>query len=176
MRNHLPDRIDPWKLAASGGCLKGRLPLDGMPRLASLVEEVRRTARLELWGRRDEQGLSFLQGRVEAGVILRCQRCLGPMEALLEAEVNLAPVHSEAHAEALPRHYDPLLVGEQMISLGDLVEDELILALPVVPLHQDPGDCEANGYRPTADEPETVKGDNPFAVLSTLLKSSKHQE
>jgi uncharacterized protein len=74
-----------------------------------------------------------------------------------------------------------LLASEDGVVISELVEDELILGLPLVAMHEDRGQCEALGFvLPGQDVPteqtEQEERVNPFAVLSTLLKDSKTKE
>ncbi len=177
MQSRLPGSIDPWKLASTGGQLRGQLSLASMLRLASLVQAATGAAEMVLEAGRDEQGVRYLSGRIKATVTVVCQRCLSPMPLTLRAEYRLGLVRTEAQAVALPTGYEPLQVAEDdMLALSELVEDELILALPLAPMHATLEPCLANGYQlpqqPSAEKNQT----HPFAALSTLLKDVKNQE
>jgi uncharacterized protein len=119
---------------------------------------------------RDEQRRARLRGSVDAELTVMCQRCMGPMRLPVHADFLLAVVKGEAEAERLPDDYDALLLSEDRLQLSNVIEDELLLALPVAPLHAadecrvDPGKWAAKDT-----EPETASGrENPFAVLAGL--------
>ena len=88
-------------------------------------------------------------------------------------------MRSEREARALHRAYEPLPVPEGELGLSELVEDELILALPMAALHEDERLCETKGEMtasPPGDSGSDVEKRGPFAVLTTLLKKSDNQE
>ncbi|MFZ0788766.1 MAG: YceD family protein [Chromatiaceae bacterium] len=107
---------------------------------------------------------------------LVCQRCLGAVSVPLDAPVALALVRDAAQAEALPDHLDPMEVEEGRIRPLDLVEDELLLAIPQVPMHP-PGRC-AELYEPAADADQGVEvpgPENPFAVLAHMKRPASER-
>lgn len=165
----LPSRIDPWRLTAEGGRLEGSLALAALPRLVAELNRTDGVASVVLAAGIDRQGVRFIRGALQTGIELVCQRCLGPLRLALDVTVSLGLVRSEAEADRLPEDYEPLLVPEGTIHVADLVEDELLLALPQIPRHEDVGDCEANGYR----APGRVEQDQPFAALAPLLRDSQ---
>jgi uncharacterized protein len=130
----------------------------------------------------DELGVHFMSGRLHAELAVICQRCMEAMRLPVEAEVSLGLARSDSEAERLPENYEPLLVGAEPMPLSAIVEDELILALPIVPMHapeQCPAstrpehaadDVPAEGSEPEADPEADQAADraNPFAVLRTL--------
>ena len=164
----LPSRIDPWRLTAEGGRLEGTLALAELPRLVAELNRTDGVASVALVAGIDPRGVRFITGAVQTGIELICQRCLGPLRLTLNVTVSLGLVRSEAEADRLPEEYEPLLVPEGVIHVADLVEDELLLALPQIPRHEDARDCEANGYR----APDRVEQDQPFAALASLLRDS----
>ena len=113
-----------------------------------------------------------LTGRVHAILRLQCQRCLEDYDAELEANVALGLLWSETEAPGLPKSLDPLVVGTEAYDLYDLLEEELLLAMPIVALH-DQAECGVNlnehGGEPVETESTQTKP-NPFSVLSELKK------
>ncbi len=97
-----------------------------------------------------------------------CQRCLEIAALPIHGEYTYAVVKEGASDQSVPKGYDALEVGEEPLDLLTLVEDELLLALPIVPVHED---CQ-----PPAglDEPEPsedeVSRSNPFSVLAQLKR------
>jgi len=164
-----PSRIDPWRLTAEGGRLEGSLALAALPRLVAELNRTDGVASVALAAGMDRQGIRFIKGALRTKVELVCQRCLGPFQLALDVTVSLGLVRSEAEADRLPEEYEPLLVPEGVIHVADLVEDELLLALPRIPRHDEARDCEAHGYR----APDRVEQDQPFASLASLLRDSQ---
>ncbi|MCB1735915.1 MAG: DUF177 domain-containing protein [Gammaproteobacteria bacterium] len=118
--------------------------------------------------------IRFISGSVKTRVSMPCQRCLEPMSIDIDARVHLGIVIAEAQIDRLPTEYEPLLIGEDLIDPAVLVEDELLLALPLAPRHE-PQDCPAwekvsagseGGVTPSGATKSTRP--NPFAVLASL--------
>jgi uncharacterized protein len=163
----LPDRISPDPLLAAGGRLQGTVALS---RLRRLAEFTRRDAgetdvRVDLVLSLDPQGRRWLQGKVHAELRLRCERCLGSLPWTVDATLGLYLVASEGAAAGLFEHAEYVIAGESLEVL-ELIEDELILALPLVPKHPPGTDCGDRARQgPVAESGER---DSPFAILKKL--------
>lgn len=173
----LPNFIDPRQLAERGVVLSGRIALDRMNRLGTAAAQRNEgDAVVELRFERDSGGRRLVAVNARADVFLRCERCLGIYRESLVAEATLAVVESEAEAERLPEELDPLLdLGR--VKTAEVVEDELLLALPLVPKHR-AGDraCKPpeTGLKSHDNETETSESvrENPFAVLAKLKQQN----
>ncbi len=127
-------------------------------------------------GRLDQRPLSCVSAGTKRGrqwswvrfgwtLRLRCQRCLGEVTWQVDAPIALALVRAASESDRLglvqvhgvADHLDPLSVGDEPISPLDLIEDELLLALPQVPRHQ-PGDCVATLCRNAGPRPRRGAG------------------
>jgi uncharacterized protein len=115
---------------------------------------------------KDALGVSYLALHVEAGLPLVCQRTLEPFVHEVVLDQRMGVVADESEEAALPPGYEPLLAPDGEVSIADVIEDELILALPVVPLR--PG-APLEWKDPEDNAGEEVPP-NPFAVLGTLKK------
>jgi uncharacterized protein len=164
----LPDRVAPDQLLAAGGRLQGLVPLARLERLAGFLQEGaqgQEAASADLKLSVAPHGRYWLQGRVNARVVVRCERCLGPMEWPLDITIGLYLVPDEAAAGELSEHADYAVVGDNFRP-QDLIEDELILALPLVAKHPPGTACGDRVQRgPVA---EAGKRDTPFAILSKM--------
>ena len=172
----LPELIDPWRAVEAGAEFRGSLPLARMARLRESLREPIGEARFRLTFTRDPEGRGVLDGEIEARLILTCQRCLEALEFPVLTTLDLVLVSGLDEAGLLPEDLDPLLVPEEPLRLADLIEDELLLALPQIPRHE-PGACPAGGGRWTAasDERRAGEGANPFAVLGALKRAAIHE-
>ncbi len=169
MSQHLPNLADPWRLADLGRRFAGRIRIEQFPRLAQLLAGPSGEATYELEFFTDERGYSCIAGKLAADLSVECQRCLGPMAYPVRSEFALALVRSIAEIERLPDRYDPLLVDDtDIIHPQDVIEDELLLALPQVAMH-DTEQCAAVSGSPQADRVST-QTKSPFAVLAELKK------
>lgn len=115
---------------------------------------------------KDDLGVAYLELRVEAGLPLVCQRTLDVFVQRVSIDQRLGLIADESEEVALPAEYEPLLVVDGGISIADVIEDELILALPVVPLK--PG-ALLEWRDPTDTESETQPV-SPFTALESLKK------
>ena len=170
----LPEKLNPWRIAAENGCLNGKLALATLPRLTAALDRPEGIVTIALTAGIDGQGIRFIKGVLQTEVELTCQRCLGLMRLPLEVTVSLGLARDEAEIDRLPHEYEPLLIAEGgSLTVADLIEDELLLALPQIPWHDDVRECAVNGeVRP--DEPApNLERRQPFAALASLLQDSK---
>lgn len=162
-----PATIDPVQLAEQGAELSGELPVTSMPRLAELCVDKRGSVIIDLkFGCDGVERLRFMRGRVQAQMRLTCQRCLEPMALTIDIRPNLM-VLRPGERDELQQQDDAIVVARPM-PLSAFVEDELLLALPMVPLHP-LAECPARVHianatpAASAAKPRT----NPFAGLKT---------
>lgn len=172
MLDRLPEYIDPLQLADKRAELKGEIPLSSMDRLAeSLLGDAGPVAVDLFFGR--EGRLAKIEGHIEAILELECQNCLQAMEWPVSADIKLGIVTSIDQADRLPEDYEPLLIKEEKILLKDIVEDELLLAIPTFPKHQHVcavPDADHNKEAPSSNERQSPP-ENPFSILAKLKKT-----
>lgn len=163
MSGRLPEFIDPREWARTGRQQTGSLSLARLPRLGACLENPTGTATVMLAGDVLPGGGPALTGQASCTVTVRCQRCLEPFELTLRASVRLGVVRSEEAGQRLPDDVAPLICTEgQEVAVADVIEDELLLALPDYPYHAD-GQCQA------ADVPAAPTAKRqPFAALRAL--------
>lgn len=149
--------------------VEGRLPLSALERLRdSLVDDEGEVAYALDFGT-DELQVPYVEMRIDAQLPLLCQRSLQRFLFPVETVLRLGLIREEADEAALPPGYEPLLVPHDgMLRAAELVEDELILAVPVVPTM--PG-TEAMERDWPAEEAEQERA-NPFAALAALKNKS----
>jgi len=117
---------------------------------------------------RDEAQRAVLHCEVAATLRLRCQRCLEALDCEVDTTTLLALVAGIDEERYLPEPYDPLPVDNEPIRPGDLIEDELLLALPQIPMHE-PVVCARQ--IPDADLAQRrCGGASPFAALAELKR------
>jgi uncharacterized protein len=170
--NLLPIQVDPFRFADNGTRLQGALPIKDMQRLGSSLSAHDGEALVQMEFGVDKQGIRFVRGQYTASLMLPCQRCLESFAYKIEGTFLSGIVHTEAEADQLPKNYDPLIAPEGLLILQDIIEDELIISLPIVPMHP-MNDC--NVKLPLAigiDEPIEADKENPFKVIEFLKKRS----
>jgi uncharacterized protein len=174
-----PHHLDVAAFAKDAGQLDGRWPLRDLTRLHDAAhpdalpadtDDVRWQARGE-WrrtgGTGNDLGQPWLHLKASARMALVCQRCLGAVVEPLEVERSFLFVHGEDAAAQLDADSDDdVLALTRALDLRELLEDELLLALPLVPRHTA---CPAP--LPLAEAPALADDTpNPFAVLAALKR------
>ncbi len=164
----LPKQIDPIQLAVKETTLEGDLPLSEMLRLKDFLCEKDGIAAIHLEFSRNAQGHAFMKGRIKTCFKVACQRCSQPMVLTLDIPVNDRLVRSDKEAKRLSKRYEPLIVDSELMSLSSLVEEEILLSIPIVPKHS----IEECKVKPSdLTEFEEQKDElNPFANLKKLLR------
>ncbi|QEA40158.1 hypothetical protein FGL86_14440 [Pistricoccus aurantiacus] len=166
----LPQRVEPYRLAANAERLEGTVPLASLKRLAQEAGSQQGDCRVRLQFGIDAQGRREIEGWLEADVTLACRRCLGPIETRIESDFLLGMVTSDALAAALPGTHEPVLVESEQLDLFALLEDEILLSLPQV-IYHDEAECDVTRDQLTSGEEKEVSprpAANPFEVLRTL--------
>jgi uncharacterized protein len=169
-----PARLDVAEFAAARGSLAGSWPLPSLARLAGSTvpladggeDPVRWKVEGTLAPLLGAGPQAALHVVADAAVGLECQRCLQRMVVPLSIDRCVFFVPGEDAAASLDAESDEdVLALEPAVDLKELVEDELLLALPLVPRHEvcpeplpfDPG-------------PETPAAEHPFAALAALKR------
>jgi uncharacterized protein len=178
-RDFDPLRLDVAAFAEAGARLEGHWPLVDLTRLAeSAVDEgdaggepVRWSVRGEARPMRGGPAQAWLHVAATARLALQCQRCLQPVAATVAAERSFLFVPGEETAAALDAESeDDVLALTRSLDLKELVEDELLLNLPLVPKHDD---CMAPLTPAGAAEVEPEPAPHPFAALAALKGGSR---
>lgn len=156
--------LDAEQLADRRTDIDFSIPLRELPRLAPQLAQGDGRARGSASFAR-EQGLAIVNLAIEARLPLICQRCMQPMSWPVASRTRVAIVSDAQAADRVAPDFETVIAPTGRIAVGELVEEELLLGLPIVPLH---ADGEACGAEPE-DEPDE-KTQKPFAGLAELLK------
>jgi uncharacterized protein len=106
-----------------------------------------------------------MNGKIDGTVQLVCQRCLKPFQWPFDLDVQLRLVRSDAEAAQLLQDCEPYEVREDVLPLQEMTEDEVLLALPLMPRCKT---CENAVHSAEPPQPDEPKGSNPFAALKKL--------
>jgi len=132
----LLNQVDPVRLARKGEKLEGALPLQNFLRLAELLLDNTGVADCALQFTLDNRYRPLVQGSVKAELVMECQRCLGSMSVLIHEQFCLMPVTSTAALKEVPEAYDGIVLSANgQLSLHNLIEEELLLGIPLVVKH-----------------------------------------
>jgi uncharacterized protein len=172
MSSRLPEYIDPWHFAEIGKEISGRVGITGFSRLTEVLVDHEGEAEFELRFQKGQKRRVHIKGYVRAELGLECQRCLEPVRVPVATEMDVVVVEGYDEAGLLGDEFEPLLAGDKRIRLNEVIEDELLLALPQVPMHRQ-GECKASldqtgGSPEQVDEEQEQSKPNPFAVLADL--------
>ncbi|MBN4063404.1 DUF177 domain-containing protein [Cardiobacterium sp. AH-315-I02] len=153
--------------------IDGIYPISKLARLsgALLSNEGFVTARLKFG---NCAGFACLKGSVSASLVTECQRCLKPMQTEVMGRFKFALVNSEDEFELLPEELEPYLVEGEEQSIVELIEDELLLSLPMVIVHETACSAYINKHmnKHNSKMQAAIKTEkeaaHPFAALSAL--------
>ncbi|MCK5719187.1 MAG: DUF177 domain-containing protein [Thiomargarita sp.] len=167
MLKYLPNFIDPRQLAIANRYLKGNIDFSKMTRLHNNLYDTKGYITINWLFSLDDKNRPTIQGDTEASLSIICQRCLQPVIWLVKTYTRLIMLNSESKNNELPSDYETIMMTDTPISLFNLVEDELILSLPITVTHEI---CTSNKYQITTKSKPIIQQNNPFQVLSQLKK------
>ncbi len=169
MRDKLRRRYQVQKELTRKGYYEGSIALSALPRVGELLHSENvagedRQVDISFEFVRNDYDVPTIVGQLQASLALQCQRCLQALEMPLKLEFRLMIDASDELVR--DSSLDTLYSDEGFIDLFEVVEDELILAIPLVALHED---TACNEYWPVSEtETETAAKENPFSVLAQL--------
>lgn len=171
-------RFSPWNLVDRNASLEGQLTLSELPRLSNVVSSVS-DARYQIDGAKDVLGQPILRVRLQGQLGLVCERCLDEMPFQLECHSSLQ-LKTQVQAATRSGEHEltddcDVLIAERDDKLDafELLQDEILLALPLVPAHTDIQECGEKVVATLASMPATndkaETTNKPFADLANLL-------
>ncbi|MCW8931074.1 MAG: YceD family protein [Gammaproteobacteria bacterium] len=193
MGERIPQRIDYHRYTEQGVVLDGFISLSesikDLPRLNNAIIENAGDINYHLEFDTDILGNRFVTGQVEGQVVLQCQRCMDNYTVDLNCNISIAFVKNELEqTQAEESNYDVFwLEKKELFDPRVLLEDELLLALPQIPMHlesQIGEECDVHvEFLGETDDSSIIDNttealnnseqndkDNPFAILKQLKK------
>lgn len=167
MQGKLPRRYQVHKEVARNGYFEGEIALAAMSRLIEFLYPESSTWQqnnvlLKFEFTRNAFDIPIVSGRLETCLELECQRCLGRMQLSVAQDFRLMiDASDELVGES---SMDTLYSEDGYVDINEVVEDELILAIPLVAMHEDES---CNEHWQASDEERSLSN-NPFAVLQQL--------
>lgn len=155
------------------------MPLARMPRLEALLapagtgdEASRGDVAFRMVFGFDRQGLLTIDVQVSGDLPLVCQRSLSVFNMHVDRRSRVAVIESVEAQDEVPEPYEPVLVTDRRLALVDLVEEELLLAAPQVPVSPEAGDPELPDAVALEASTETQQEQThrPFAGLAGMMK------
>ena len=182
----LPELIDHRKMAGQAGILKGSVPVQQFTRLREMLEAGDGDVHLKLAFSKGGRDRTHVTGVVTARVELICQNCLtrygqeigsNVKMDIFPSEESLKAAHEAEHS--LEQSVDGLVCPGKLARVVDLVEDELLLAVPMIPRH-DAQACPDNNYEAPAETIVEPVDDRttyrPFADLAKAIDDQNDSE
>ena len=179
------DQVNAKELSARAAVIERHLDLPQLERVAQAggLPGTRVAAQLRFGA---FEGRTTVDVRVEGTAVLECQRCLRPCEIAVDESALVAIVRAET--DDVPGGYEPFVGMPEQLSLSALVEEQVLLALPLVPAHEAgspeclPSEAEvmplapASAVEPAASQEAAVeKKQMPFANLRELLEKKNER-
>ena len=160
--------INSLEFARKGESLRGTIPVADLGRLQDVLYSSEGMIEYTLSGGSDEQGNPVLDGTIKCMLRLKCQRCFEGLDYLLDLAPRFALVEDEQGFGDLAEEAESvdLIRAEPELDVLALVEDEILLSLPMSPLHP-LAECKAGRY---LDQTEAAEPKNPFGALAALKK------
>ena len=164
MSGRIPAHIDPFRYADLGNGLSGSIPIAALSRLSQICSKADGSLELEMSFSKGGSGLAIMQGNISGNLILVCQRCLEPMRHNVDLE-------SRVYFSRPGRRHNgiddaDIIVVDGELDLHALIEDEVLLSLPMITLHV-AEECPATALMTEKDEAKLQK-QNPFAALKNI--------
>ncbi|MEC4724871.1 23S rRNA accumulation protein YceD [Shewanella sp. D64] len=166
----IPVSIDPTRAAASQLSYEGAIPSKQLKRLNELSAGDCSDVVVSIECGEDIQGIVYLRGKAVTELTLNCQRCMTLYTTKVTVDFNFTPYGNGNEIDELPDAYDPIECNEiGEVRLHQLIEDELIIAMPLIPMHSDESCSKGDQDIVVGEiEPSQEERPNPFAVLEKL--------
>jgi uncharacterized protein len=166
--------IDAFEFCRRNEQLAGEAAVRDLPRLAADLADGSGRVEWKLAGGRNALGHPQLSLAVKGDVKLVCQRCLTPFEFAIESQSDLVLADDEASADQIEASLEAdtaeVIVGSKSFDARVLVEDEVLLALPISPRHEQ---CFADRVAGNAEREKQESRPSPFSVLRGFKQNIK---
>ena len=159
----LPDQLKLFNFAKKEVSLSGQYHISDFPRISKIASNKKDNVKVDLSFYLENDKTPCIDGIIKLDIVLACQRCLDDLSIALEVNFNLAFVRHNQESEELDSHYEIYVIEEEELATHDLISDEILLSIPMVPMHD--YDCIKE-----INEQEIVDGksENPFAILKKI--------
>ena len=164
-----PKPLDVDRMADGQADIDFMVSLADLPRLRSRLQSIGGTVSGHVHFSRDS-GFAVAELKMSGTATLQCQRCMESMVVPVDTGTRVALLSSEADAGRAPDDLEPVLAPGGQISVADLVEEELMLYLPIVPRHEGESECGIVQSVPQVADEGPATTQKPFAQLGDLLK------
>jgi len=170
MSNDLPLRFDPLLFARRGRHFTGNLPVQDLPRIMELAPNSECDFHVSMTFSMSSLQFPMVKGTIEGKIVQLCQRCMNNASIPISSQFQLILVTPDLVETASEEGHELFEYTGQSIMTAELVEDEIILSMPIVAKHASIEDCDTTVRQKMHefDEVPTDEKDNPFAKLKDL--------
>ena len=163
LNKSLPDQIKLFNFAKKEICLTGLYQISDFPKISEVASNKKENVSVDLSFYLNNNKTPCVDGIIELDIVLACQRCLDDLSIGLKINFNLAFIRHNQESEEIDSHYEIYVIEEEELATYDLISDEILLSIPMVPTHD--YDCMK-----IINKQEVVKekSENPFAILKKL--------
>lgn len=171
MNTELPLQIDPLLFAQQEREIQGKIRIAELPQIVGLTSQPDNLLKVMMSFSKSSLQYPLLEGTVEGEIVQTCQRCLGDTITKIDEKFTLLLVTSEIAQTAEQEGHDIFEYDEATIDTIGLIEEEVMLALPIVAKHESVDECLPIAQKWMKNK-EHVAADqhkqNPFAKLKDL--------
>ena len=170
MSNDLPLRFDPLLFAKRGRQFAGNIPVHDLPRIMELAPNSESEFHVTMTFLMSSLQFPMVKGTIEGEIVQLCQRCMSDASIPVRSQFQLILVTPDLVEHASEEGHEIFEYTGQSITTATLIEDEIILSMPIVAKHLDMEDCDIT-VRQLMHEFDEVPADekeNPFAKLKDL--------
>ena len=163
LNKSLPSQLKLFNFAKKEVSFSGLYQISDFPKISEIANNKKDNVRVDLSFYLKNNKTPCVDGIIELDIVLACQRCLDDLSIILKVDFNLAFVRHDQESDELDSQYEIYVIEEEELAIHDLIADEILLSIPMIPTHD--YDCikEINGQE-IVDE----KSENPFAILKKL--------
>ena len=171
LNESLPSQLKLFNFAKKEISLSGLYQISDFPKISEIASNKRDNVKVDLSFYLKNNKTPCVDGIIELDIVLECQRCLDDLSIALKVNFNLAFVKHDQQSEELDSHYEIYVIEEEELATHDLISDEILLSIPMIPAHD--YDCIKE-----INEQEIVeeKSENPFAILKKIKIADEGKE
>ena len=159
----LPDQIKLFNFAKKEIGLSGIYQISDFPKISEIARNIKDNVRVDLSFYLKNNKTPCVKGIIELDIVLECQRCLNDLSIALKTDFNLAFVRNVQESDELDSLYEIYVIEDEELATHDLISDEILLSIPMVPTHD-------YGCIDEINEQEIIgeKSENPFTILKKI--------
>ena len=158
-----PGQLKLFNFAKKEVSLSGQYQISDFPRISEIASNKKDNVKVDLSFYLENDKTPCVDGIIHLDIVLVCQRCLDDLSIALEVNFSLAFIRHNQESEGLESHIEVYVIKEEELATHDLISDEILLSIPMVPMHD--YDCIKD-----IKEQEIVEGKskNPFSILKKI--------